>query len=118
MIFPRAGIALFLLCSAGAARAHDAQDMPSREVLAAMVQQITSKPVPTAITFHPHGGAPDSLCRLEPAQMALSRNGGTVRSLSVLVDPVSGAEGPKQFFATLSRVPVDADGAGRSYHPE
>jgi hypothetical protein len=118
MIFPRAGIALLLVCAASAVRAHDAQDMPSREALAAMVHQITSKPVPTAITFHPGGGATGSLCRLEPARMDLTRNGGTVRSFSVLVDRVSGPEGPRQFFATLSRVAVDADGAGRSYHPE
>jgi hypothetical protein len=100
------------------ATAASAQDIPSREVLAAMVHQITGKPAPTAITFHPRTGAADSLCRLEPARMNLTRNGNAVRSFSVLVDHVSGAEAPGQFFATLSRVAVDADGSGRSYHPE
>jgi hypothetical protein len=119
MIFPRVGIALLcLVCTAATARAHEDQDLPSREALAAMVRQITSKPVPTAITFHPRSGAADNLCRLEPARMDLTRNGSTVRSFSVLVDHVTGAEAPRQFFATLSRVAVDADGAGRSYHPE
>lgn len=119
MIFPRVGIALLLgVCAASTARAHEAEDLPSREALGAMVRQITSKPVPTAITFHPRSGATDSVCRLEPARMDLTRNGSTARSFSVLVDHVSGADAPRQFFATLSRVAVDADGSGRSYHPE
>src|SRR5262249_25355497 len=90
------------------------QDVPPKEVLNAIVRQITSKPVPTAITFGRHSGAADSACRLQPAQMNLTRNGNTVRSFSVLVDTAS----PKVFFATLSRVAVDADGSGRAYHPE
>lgn len=106
---------LLSLCALTAARA---QDVPPREALAAMVQQITSKPVPTAITFHQRGKAADDVCRLEPAVMNLTRDGRSVRSFSVLVDHTSGAEAPGQFFATLSRVAVDADGAGRSYHPE
>jgi hypothetical protein len=95
-----------------------AQDLPPRHELDAMVRQITSKPVPTAITFHRRSGTVDELCRLEPARMNLTRNGSTVREFSVLVDHVEGAESPRQFFATLSRVAVDADGAGRAYHPE
>jgi len=95
-----------------------AQDVPPRHELEAMVRQITSKPVPTAITFHRRSGTVDELCRLEPARMNLTRNGSTVREFSVLVDHVEGAESPRQFFATLSRVAVDADGAGRAYHPE
>ncbi|MBV8925159.1 MAG: hypothetical protein JOZ74_07285 [Bradyrhizobium sp.] len=116
MIFRRVTIAfLLVLCAANIARA---QDVPTREELAAMVRQITGKPVPTAITFHPRQGAVDELCRLEPAHMNLTRNGSTVRSFAVLVDHVSGSEAPAQFFATLSRLAVDADGAGRSYHPD
>jgi hypothetical protein len=116
MIFPRVGIALLLgLCATSTAHA---QDVPPRETLAAMVRQITGKPVPTAITFHSRTGATDSLCGLEPARMNLTRNGSAARSFSVLVDHISGADAPGQFFATLSRVAVDADGAGRSYHPE
>jgi hypothetical protein len=107
-----------LLLSLGAANAASAQDVPPRDVLAAIVHQITGKPPQTAITFHARTGAADSLCRLEPAQMNLTRNGREVRSFSVLVDHVSGPESPGQFFATLSRVAVDADGSGRAYHPE
>jgi hypothetical protein len=50
--------------------------------------------------------------------MNLTRNGGTVRNFSVLVDNIAGADSPTVFFATLSRVAVDADGSGRAYHPE
>jgi hypothetical protein len=112
----RALFALFLcLCPLYPACA---QDVPSRGMLDAMVRQITSKPVPTAITFDKRSGAPDAACRLHPAQMNLTRNGSTARSFSVLVDAISGVEAPKVFFATLSRVAVDADGSGRGYHPE
>jgi hypothetical protein len=95
-----------------------AQDVPPKDVLAAMVNQITSKPVPTAITFDSHHGATDGICGLQRARMNLTRNGSTVRNFSVLVDHVDGAGSPKVFFATLSRVAVDADGSGRAYHPE
>ena len=95
-----------------------AQDIPPKDMLAAIARQITSKPVPTAITFDRHTGATDGICRLQPAQMNLTRNGSTVRKFSVLVDNVTGADSPKVFFASLSRVAVDADGAGRTYHPE
>jgi Fungal chitosanase of glycosyl hydrolase group 75 len=119
MIFRRASCAFLLsLGFAGGAHAQGVQDLPPRDVLAAMVHQITGKPPQTAITFHPRSGAVDNLCRLEPAQMNLTRDGNAVRSFSVLVDRASGSDGPGQFFATLSRVAVDADGAGRSYHPE
>ena len=94
------------------------QDLAPRHELDTMVRQITGKPVPTAITFHRSSGTVDELCRLEPARMNLTRNGSTVREFSVLVDHVEGAESPRQFFATLSRIAVDADGAGRAYHPE
>jgi len=116
MIFRRALIALFLcLCPLHGA---GAQDVPPRDLLSAIVRQITSKPVPTAITFDRGSGASDTVCRLQPAQMNLTRNGSTVRNFSVLVDNAIGADSPKVFFANLSRVAVDADGSGRAYHPE
>jgi hypothetical protein len=37
------------------------------------------------------------------------------KSFSVLVDKTSA---PSQFFVTLKRIAVDADGSGRAYHPE
>jgi len=106
-----------LLCLIPLYAAH-AQDVPPENELAAMVRQITGKPVPTAITFDHKAGAVDDVCRLQPARMNLTRNGDTVREFSVLVDRTEGARSPGQFFATLSRVAVDADGAGRAYHPE
>src|ERR1700756_2306646 len=81
-----------------------AQDIPPRDMLNAMVRQITSKPVPTAITFDRRSGSTDGVCRLQRAQMNLIRNGSTARTFSVLVDSVSGADAPRVFFATLSRV--------------
>jgi hypothetical protein len=43
-----------------------------------MVHQITSKPVPTAITFDKGTGATDNVCRLHHARMRLS-SGGSAR---------------------------------------
>lgn len=103
------------LCSLHVAAA---QDIPPPDALNAMVSQITSKPVPTAITFSKGGGATDTVCRLQHAKMNLMRNGNTARTFSVLVDSTSGPDAPRVFFATLSRVAVDADGSGRAYHPE
>jgi hypothetical protein len=100
------------------AYAADAQDVPPRDILNAIVRQITSKPVPTAITFDKGSHATDGVCRLHHARMNLTRNGSTVRNFSVLVDHAEGHESPKVFFVTLSRVAVDADGSGRGYHPE
>src|SRR5689334_21274780 len=110
MIFRCALAALFLSLW----QLHDAaaQDIPPRDQLNAMVRQITSKPVPTAITFDRRSGAADGACRLQHAQMNLTRNGSTVRHFSVMVDNAIGADAPKVFFATLSRIAVDADGSG------
>jgi Fungal chitosanase of glycosyl hydrolase group 75 len=116
MIFRRALSALFLsLCGLHGAVA---QEIPPREVLDAIVSQLTSKPVPTAITFDARSAATDNSCRLRPTRMNLTRNGSAVRSFSVLVDNAVGADSPKVFFTTLSRIAVDADGSGRAYHPE
>ena len=104
---------LLWLCPAYAA---DAQDIPPRDVLNAIVSQITSKPVPTAITFDKGSRPTDGVCRLLHARMNLTRNGSTVRNFSVLVDHAEGNESPKVFFVTLSRVAVDADGSGRGQH--
>jgi len=116
MGFRRALLA-FLLCLGPLCPA-SAQDVPPLDVLNAMVRQITGKPVPTAITFDRRSGASGGVCGLQSAQMNLTRNGSTARSFSVLVDDVAGSDAPKVFFATLSRVAVDADGSGRAYHPE
>jgi hypothetical protein len=113
----RRALFAFLLCLGPLCPA-SAQDVPPMDTLNAMVRQITGKPVPTAITFDRRSGASGGACALQSAQMNLTRNGSTARSFSVLVDDVTGADAPKVFFATLSRVAVDADGSGRAYHPE
>jgi hypothetical protein len=96
-----------------------AQDVPPNDVLAAIVRQLISKPVPTAITFDKRPDAVGGACRLRPAQMNLTRDGRTVRSFSVLIDNAAGSEAsPREFFTTLTRVAIDSDGAGRTYHPE
>jgi hypothetical protein len=93
-----------------------AQDVPPKDVLADIVRQITVHPA--SIAFEPRSGSIGGTCGLQPAQMNLSRNGHVARSFSVLVDRTSGANAPHEFFVTLKRVAVDADGSGRAYHPE
>jgi Fungal chitosanase of glycosyl hydrolase group 75 len=97
---------------------HDAyaQDIPSKDVIADIVRQVTVRPA--SISFERRTGSADSICGLQPAQMNLSRSGNVARSFSVLVDKTAGANAPKEFFVTLKRIAVDADGSGRAYHPE
>src|SRR6516162_987089 len=93
-----------------------AQDVPSVDVLADIVRQITVRPA--SIAFERRTGTVDGACGLQPAQMNLSRSGNVARSFSVLVDKPTGSNAPKEFFVTLKRIAVDADGSGRAYHPE
>jgi len=96
-----------------------AQDVPSRDVLASIVRQLAARPVPTSIIFDRRPEPVSNACRLKPAQMNLIREGRVVRNFSVLVDKIAGQESsPREFFATLTRVAVDSDGSGRTYHPE
>jgi Fungal chitosanase of glycosyl hydrolase group 75 len=97
---------------------HDAraQDVPSKDVLADIVRQITV--TPAHISFERKTGTADSICGLQPAQMNLSRSGHVAKSFSVLVDKSSGTGAPSTFFVTLKRIAVDADGSGRAYHPD
>jgi len=94
-----------------------AQDAPSRDTLAAILRVVYPRPEPTATLFERRGPPLSNACPLQPAQMNLTRNGRTVRSVRVLVDNV-GPAAPKVLFATLTRMTVDSDGAGRTYHPE
>lgn len=95
-----------------------AQDVPSLDILKAITRQVTSKPLPTAITFDRRSDAASSACRLQSAQMNLTRDGRTVRTFSVLVDDTGRRDSPQQIFATVTRMTVNSDGAGRTYHPE
>jgi hypothetical protein len=104
-----------LLCLPSLHHAY-AQDVPSKDVLADIVRQITVRPA--SIAFERRTATVDDTCGLQPAQMNLSRSGNVARSFSVLVDKSTGPNAPKEFFVTLKRIAVDADGSGRAYHPE
>ena len=97
---------------------HDAraQDVPSKDVLADIVRQITV--TPAHISFERKTGTAEGACGLVPAQMNLSRSGHVAKSFSVLVDKTAGTGAPSVFFVTLKRIAVDADGSGRAYHPD
>jgi hypothetical protein len=105
-----------LLFSLPSLHGSHAQDAPSKDVLADIVRQITVRPA--SISFERRTGTVDNICGLQPAQMNLSRSGHVARSFAVLVDTSAGANAPREFFVTLKRIAVDADGSGRAYHPE
>jgi Fungal chitosanase of glycosyl hydrolase group 75 len=112
----RKSLLFALLLALPSAHGAHAQDAPSKDVLADIVRQVTV--TPASISFERKTGSTDSACGLQPAQMNLSRSGRVAKSFSVLVDKTSGTGAPKEFFVTLKRIAVDADGSGRAYHPE
>jgi hypothetical protein len=105
-----------LLFSLPSLHSSHAQDAPSKDVLADIVRQVTVRPA--SISFERGTGTADNICGLQPAQMNLSRSGHVARSFSVLVDKTAGTNAPREFFVTLKRIAVDADGSGRAYHPQ
>lgn len=101
-----------------------AQDLPPPDVINAIVQKLVGKgpPPKTEILFEPTSRVPAAgVCGLSPFDMRLTSNGATRNKYSVLIDskPADGSSyTPTEFFAVLSRITVDADGAARAYHPE
>lgn len=76
--------------------------------------RVLTPPQPATITFAPEQRAASEACGLAPHAMTLSR-GAVTRSYSVLLGKDGGT--PRQLFAIVNRVTVDADGAARAYHP-
>lgn len=107
--------AVFICVSAASA-----QDAPSLDVLQSIVRQLGGRgaPVPKKIEFSPAPGDSSPACGLAPFEMTLSQ-GSRARRYSVLLDREGAARSaPRQIFASINRLMVDADGAARAYHPE
>lgn len=93
-------------------------DAPPLDLLRAIAGKLEGRvmmpPPKTSIVFTAESGAPGEICALAPHTMTLSR-GSLSRSYSVLLDKTG--ETPRDLFAIVNRVTVDADGSPRAYHP-
>jgi hypothetical protein len=105
-------VSFYLFCPGVA----NAQDVPPPDILRTIVGKLEARPAPTAVVFQRPASAPetDNVCRLQHFDMVLTRNDRPVRTYSVMLDMAR----PRQFFAVLTRIAVDADGSSRAYHPE
>jgi hypothetical protein len=108
-------VATMLALSATPARA----DVPPPDLLKIIAGRLEGRvltpPPKTSIAFAAEAVAASEACGLVPHAMTLSR-GSFARSYSVLLDKNAGT--PRNLFATVNRVTVDADGSARAYHPE
>src|SRR5262249_32214986 len=97
-----------------------AQDVPPKDVLDAILPQLRKKLPATEILFRAPTNRAETgnMCGMQRAEMTSSFESGT-RSFSVLINPQADVSiKPRQVLARIHRITVDADGAGRAYHPE
>jgi hypothetical protein len=94
-----------------------AQDVPPPKVLNAIVAQFSKRFPATQVTFSAPGRTAGQ-CEMAPATLTTARDTRR-RDFPVLVDGQRGAGGePRDILARVTRLTVDADGSGRSYHPD
>jgi hypothetical protein len=95
-----------------------AQDAPPRELLDALLPQLVRKLPATRISFEPASDANiDQRCGMPPFKMTMAREDKS-RSYSILASRKESSGPPKDVLVRITRLAVDADGAGRAYHPE
>ena len=91
-----------------------AQESPKDEDLKSIIEQLTSHHGQGATVSFVDNGSVTKPCGMQPSNMIVSR-GNDSKSFSVLIDRRRG--NVIRLFAKLDRMTVDADGAGRAYHP-
>lgn len=95
-----------------------AQQKPGDADLASIIEQLTSHHREgSRVEFVDRNATMSLACRMTAAAMKVSR-GNDARTFPVLIEDHGGRSGVRQMFAKLGRITVDADGAGRAYHPE
>jgi Fungal chitosanase of glycosyl hydrolase group 75 len=95
-----------------------AQEKPSDEDLASIVEQLSSRHREgSTVEFLNVDAATSSSCKMNAASMKVSR-GADSKSFPVLINNTRDPSRVSQLFAKLGRISVDADGAGRAYHPD
>src|SRR4051812_35109449 len=109
-----AALILLLYPSTGAR----AQQRPSEADLASIIAQLgIHHREGSRVEFVDIDPARSPSCRMNAAAMKVSR-GDDAKSFPVLIENHVGRSGFRQMFAKLGRITVDADGAGRAYHPD
>src|SRR5882672_3722530 len=109
-----AAVVLLLYPSAGAL----AQQRPNEADLASIIAQLgTHHREGSRVEFTDIDATMSPFCRMNAAAMKVSR-GDDAKSFPVLIENRGGPSGVRQMFAKLGRITVDADGAGRAYHPD
>jgi hypothetical protein len=95
-----------------------AQQRPGEADLASIIAQLGAHHREgSRVEFTDIDPAMSAACRMNTAAMKVSR-GEDSKSFSVLIENRDGPSGVRRMFAKLGRITVDADGAGRAYHPE
>ena len=92
-----------------------AQERPKDEDLSSIIEQLTSHHGPGTNVSIVDSGSATIPCGMQPKNMIVSR-GNDSKSFPVLVEGRRGKA--TRLFAKLDRMTVDADGAGRAYHPD
>jgi Fungal chitosanase of glycosyl hydrolase group 75 len=92
-----------------------AQERPKDEDLRSIIEQLSSRHTQGAKVSFVDGGSATIPCGMQPTDMIISR-GNVSKSFPVLVHKRHGKV--NRLFAKLDRLTVDADGAGRAYHPD
>jgi hypothetical protein len=95
----------------------EAQDVPPPKVLSAIAAQFSKRFPATHVSFSGLGQRADNQCEMSPATMTTARDTRR-RSFPVLVDGQRAGAEPKDILVRVTRLTVDADGSGRSYHPD
>lgn len=96
----------------------NAQQKPSEADLASIIAQLgTHHREGSRVEFVDIDPVTSPACGMNAAAMKVSR-GSDSKSFPVLIENHVGRSGVRQMFAKLGRITVDADGAGRAYHPD
>jgi Fungal chitosanase of glycosyl hydrolase group 75 len=111
----RAGCAFLAFLTLGALHGADAQQKPASEDLASIIAQLTARHRQGSRVEFSDRPAQASRCGMLPADMEVHGDSAS-KSFPVLVERQRGRV--SQLFARLGRLTVDADGAGRAYHPD
>jgi hypothetical protein len=92
-------------------------DVPPPNVVKAIAAQYSKRFPATNVNFAVQERQVVDTCEMAPATMTVERDNRR-KSFSVLVAPRAAKSEPREIFARILRMTVDADGSMRSYHPD
>src|SRR5262245_18612775 len=93
-------------------------DVPPPSVVKTIAAQYSKRFPATDVSFRAESQkSRTAVCEMTPAAMTVERDGRR-KSFSVLIDVPRTGGAPKDVFARILRMTVDADGSTRAYHPD